>query len=245
MLPYAFAPEFSNTTYNTISWPTISQSTVGVTLSPASGYLPNVVSGGDFSFTLSGGGADLVDKVYANSNEFTAGGNEQGGTTYTYNANTGVYTIKNVTANQVITLTLKEIGITVNGEDISAINGAGWAYDAAAQTLTLSRPNLTVSGSNDPAMVPNFSIAASGSATSVSFSSLNFNGKSVRFEAQETTLSLAGSNRITSKDTAAPGCCKPRAASPSGATAALRWSWSGLKRIRMPGAYTRCIPGGR
>ena len=104
---YSFRPIFSSTTYNTISWPGISEASIRVTLTPESGYLSMVAAGNDFKFTLSGNGLLLVDKVYANGNEFTAGGNEVDGTTYSYDSDTGVYTIGNINANQVITVTLR------------------------------------------------------------------------------------------------------------------------------------------
>ncbi len=200
---YTFEPIFSSTTYNTISWPTISESTVRLTLLPESGYLTSVSAGGDFKFTLSGGSLNLVDKVYANGNEFTTAGNEVDGTTYSYDVDTGVYTISNVTANQVITVTFKEIGVTVNGEDISAFTGSGWSYDAAAQMLTLNASNLTVSGTNDETLAPELRIVASETVSSLSLSGLTLNSNTgkemIVLESTNVTLTVSGSNTLYSK----------------------------------------------
>ncbi len=195
---YTFEPIFSNTTYNTISWPTINPDTLGITLSPASGYLSSVVSGNDFVFHLSGVSSTLgmIDKVYANGHEFTEEGSEFGGTTYSYSGST--YTIKNITSNQVITLTLKDIGVTVNGEDISALSGAGWSYSPESQTLTLDRSNLTVSGSNN-SLASDLHIMLGSAASAVTFSNFTLTSSHtlpIQLMSQESILTLTGNNFI-------------------------------------------------
>ena len=184
---YTFTPVFSSTTYNTISWPGISSSQNGLTLSPESGYLSSVASGKDFKFKLSGGGLTLLDEVRTNGTVLTAGSD-------------GVYTISNITENQVITVTLKEVGVTVNGTDISAISGAGWSYDTDSQILALSRGNLTLSGSNDTAVAPNLSIEVGTTAASLVLDDLTLNSSGTSgllyIRGADVVLTLTGINSI-------------------------------------------------
>ena len=156
---YTVTPEFAASIYNTVSWPTIDSTINGITLTPVNGSLSSVASGSSFSFNLEGADSTLalIDKVYANGYEFTAAGNVQGGSKYSYDENK-VYTISNITANQVVTLTFKEIGLAVNGTDISAFSGTGWTYDAGTQVLTLTSGARILTGSNSQTYAPKLTI---------------------------------------------------------------------------------------
>ncbi|MBQ1302782.1 MAG: hypothetical protein IIY29_05505, partial [Firmicutes bacterium] len=190
---YGFEPIFSTSTYNLISWPTISESQNGLNLDPESGYISSVASGGDFKFKLSGDSLGLLDAVYANDNEFTAAGNVVGDTTY--KVENGIYSITNVTGNQEITVKLKNIGVTVNGIDINALSGVGWTYDSGTQTLTLARSGLNVSGSNDQTLAPNLRIV-----TTEAVGSLTLDDLTVTSAASDPVLQIAGDTIVTITD---------------------------------------------
>ncbi|MCR5649478.1 MAG: S-layer homology domain-containing protein [Oscillospiraceae bacterium] len=171
---YYFEPIFSSTTYNLVSWPTISESQNGLSVNPESGYIASVAAGGDFKFTLSGKSLPLVKYVYANGNQFTSGGGTTvGETKYVYDETTGVYSILGLTENQEITVSFKTIGVTVNDVDISALSGTGWTYDPDKQLLTLTRTGLTLSGSNDQSIAPNLHITATDAVGALTLDSLN------------------------------------------------------------------------
>ena len=188
---FTFKPIFSSTTYNTISWPTIGKELNGIVLSPESGYLSSVASGGTFKFKLSGGGLMMLDKVLVNNVALTADED-------------GVYTIEDITENKVISVTLKSVGVTVGGEDISAMNGTGWRYDPNSQTLTLSRSNLTVSGTNNGTIAPELSIVADSAATSLVLDGLHLTSTAkdglLQMDGTDVTLTLMGTSTITTTD---------------------------------------------
>ncbi|SMC69885.1 S-layer homology domain-containing protein [Papillibacter cinnamivorans] len=176
---YTIEPIFAASTYNTVSWPTIGNTINGITLTPVNGCLSSVASGSSFTFKLEGSASALalIDKVYGNGYEFTAAGNEQGGSTYSYDSTAGTYTITNITANQVITLTFHKIGLTVNDTDISAFSGTGWTYNAASQVLTISGSSSSssssvLSGSNSQTYAPKLTVVLDSSAGSVTFDGL-------------------------------------------------------------------------
>lgn len=200
---YTFTPIFSATTYNTISWPTINQDRCGLVVSPESGYLSSVTSGSDFKFRLVGNSVPYVDVVMANGNPFEAASTAEKGYAYTYQDVNGarVYTISNVTENQVLTLSMKELGIKVNGKDISVISGSGWTFDGTKQLLTLSKPNLTVSGSVSENAKDNLyalTIKLADGINSLSFSNLTVDSKATAFltGGDEVILSVAGTNTL-------------------------------------------------
>lgn len=175
---YTVTPVFAATTYNTVSWPTIGGTINGITLTPV-GCLSSVASGSTFTFTLDGSTSALalIDKVYANGNELTLAGNSQDGSTYSYlvDSSTGIktYSITNIIANQVITLSFNKIGVTVNGIDISAFTGTGWTYDASSQTLTISGNGRILSGTNNQAYGPALAIVLGTATGTVTLSDLN------------------------------------------------------------------------
>ena len=200
MMDYAFEPIFSSTTYNLVSWPTISESQNHLSLDPESGYISSVAAGGDFKFKLSGDALPLVADVYANGNQFTANGTVVGETTYGYDAATGIYSIENLTENQEITVSFKTIGVTVNGVDVSALTGTGWTYDCATQVLTLSRAGLVLSGSNDRTLAPRLGIEATDAVGSLTLDSLQIeSGRGAPPLAAEADLILtvSGSSMLT------------------------------------------------
>lgn len=196
---FEFQPIFSTTTYNTISWPSISKSANGLTLVPKEGNLSSVSSGSSFRFTLTGSTLMMIDKVYANGYEFTEAGNQPEGSTSTYTKDSAgnSFTIDNITENQVITVTFKTLGITVNGVDISNFSGAGWNFDAQTQTLTLSRGGLTVSGKNNE-WIPNLHIVLSNTVNTVIFKDLTMNSSGsdpmIFARSDMLTITAAGTN---------------------------------------------------
>ncbi len=72
-----------------------------------------------------------------------------------------------------ITLTFHEIGLTVNGTDISAFSGTGWTYDAALQVLTLSSSSRILSGTNNQDYAPKLTIVLDSNTGTVTFDNLN------------------------------------------------------------------------
>jgi len=201
---YTVTPEFAASIYNTVSWPTIDSTINGITLTPANGSLSSVASGSSFSFKLEGAESALalIDRVYANGYEFTAAGNLQGGSTYKYDAATKVYTISNITANQVVTLTFKEIGLAVNGTDISAFSGTGWTYDAGTQVLTLTSGARILSGSNSQTYAPRLTILLDTGVGTVTFDNLTVisSAPGTLVSSKRTTgvsVTATGSNTLT------------------------------------------------
>ena len=99
---YTFTPVFSGTTYHVVSWPTLPY--YDVTLTPAAGYLSTVATGGDFKFTLSG---TEYSYVLSNGLEFRNVATAASDFPYVYETVDGakVYTIRNIKANQEITVT--------------------------------------------------------------------------------------------------------------------------------------------
>ncbi len=196
---FGFKPIFATTTYNTVSWPTISESQNNLVLSEYN-CLASVAAGGNFQFKLSGGSVGLIDTVYGNGNAFTTEGNTVGTVTYRYDASTGIYSIENIHENQTITVDLKKVGVTVSGVDISSLTGVGWAYDTGSQILTLNRANLTVSGKNDTTLAPNFAILMADTATSITLNGLNIStaaGNLINAKAADVTITVTGSNTLT------------------------------------------------
>ena len=196
---YTFKPIFSSTTYNTISWPTVSADQNAITLSPVSGYLSSVSSGSEFKFKLTGAGTVLVDQVFANGVPFVAAGSANAGNC---TVSGGVYTISNIQENQVITVTMKEVGITVGGEDLVNMRGSGWSYDHGEQTLTITRSGLTVSGSVKLSGVDSLKIVLQDTAATVTLENLDLtsNATNVITGTGEThSIVLSGNNTITSR----------------------------------------------
>lgn len=203
---YTLEPIFSSTTYNTISWPTISESQNFLTLSPMSGSLSSVSAGKNFSFKLDGAALSLLETVYANDREFTAAGNVVGSTKYSYTG-TGadrVYTIENINENQIITIKLKSVGVAVNGVDISAFSGTGWSYDLGTQKLAITKSGATLSGRNE--FAPELHIefgreVLSAVLNGLSISSAN-TGTLLDAVSNDFVLTATGANRIVSTTTA-------------------------------------------
>ena len=198
---YTFKPIFSSTTYNTISWPTISADQTAITLSPENGYLSSVSSGSDFKFKLTGAGMSLVDQVFANGVPFVAAGSANAGNC---TVSGGVYTISNIQENQVITVTMKDVGITVNGEDLVNMRGSGWTYDHNTQTLTLSRSGLIVSGSVKVSGLDSLKIVLKDTAATVTLENLNLTSNAtnvITASGEACSVVLSGTNTITSLTT--------------------------------------------
>ena len=196
---YTFKPIFSSTTYNTISWPTISADQNSITLSPENGYLSSVSSGSSFKFKLTGPGMALVDQVFANGVPFVAAGSANAGNC---TVSGDVYTISNIQENQVITVTMKEVGVTVNGEDLVNMHGSGWVYDHGTQTLTLSRSGLIISGSVKISGVDNLKIVLLDTAATVTLENLNLSSTAtnvITASGETCSVVLSGSNTITSR----------------------------------------------
>ena len=193
---YAFTPIFSSTTYNTITWSTISSTKNGLTLSPEAGYLSSVSAGSQFKFTLSGTGLELLDQVLANGNPFVPAGSENAGD-YTYE--NGVYTISGIQENQVITVSMKNTGITVNGVDIVNMTGTGWSYDHPSKVLTITRSGLTIGGTPNIGSLNNLTVWTSAEAGTLSINNLNLNSQAdtlFTFTGETMILSLAGHNTL-------------------------------------------------
>ncbi|MGI6743414.1 MAG: S-layer homology domain-containing protein [Eubacteriales bacterium] len=191
---FTFKPIFSPTTFNTVSWPTIGPDINGITLSPVSGSLPDVAAGNDFKFKLTGGGLSIMGQVLANGVPLTPDG--------------GVYTIENITENQVITITVVPVGVTVNGVDVSELSGTGWNYNTNNQVLTISRGGLTVSGENDQYRAPDFRIVLTDSAASLTLEDLVLNNPGstsistiLTAYSSTATITLVGTNSLSNDRT--------------------------------------------
>ena len=100
---YTFTPVFSNTTYHTVTWPLLQY--YNTTLTPLKGYLTTVVSGNEFKFTLSGGEGEY-NYVVVNGRPFCSTDEQDDRYPYRYEDIDGVrvYTISNITADQVISV---------------------------------------------------------------------------------------------------------------------------------------------
>ena len=125
---YSFTPVFSGTTYHTVSWPTLRY--YNVNLTPVKGYLSTVSNGGTFCFTLSGG-EDEYEVVLVNGRQFS---NDVAGN-FWYEVIDGVkvYTIRNITADQEISVCKNE---DVPVRSISVTPSPAKA--AAGKTITLT-----------------------------------------------------------------------------------------------------------
>ncbi len=194
---FTLTPIFSSSTYNTVSWSTISESQNGIILSPLSGYVADVAAGKDFKFKLSGSGMLLLDKVYANNDLLVEDNN-------------GVYTIPDIRENKIIRITIKEIGIKVNGVDIGAFSGTGWNYDPNTNVLTLNSGGLVLSGQNSTSLAKNFRIVLTENAPSVTLSNLTIrrpNNATTRSSIMqfnnwnEVTITVTGKNSINNENT--------------------------------------------
>lgn len=183
---FTFQPVFSATTYNTISWPTISLSQNGMMVVPQEGYLSSVAAGKDFKFTISGSGIAMLDAVLVNGRELTPDSSD-------------VYTISNILENQVITVRLKPVGLTVNGTDLNAFSGPGWSYSAESQVLTITKGNLTLSGTVDTDVASSLSIVVTDQAASMTLrdARLTSNAKTVlSIQHRDMSITLVGGNSI-------------------------------------------------
>ncbi|MBR7178174.1 MAG: S-layer homology domain-containing protein [Oscillospiraceae bacterium] len=120
---YTFTPIFSGSTYHTVSWPTLRY--YDVTLTSQEGCLTNVISGGDFAFTLSGG-EDQYAYVLVNGQMFYSA-DETDNYPYRYQDEDGVrvYTISNITSNQEITVSMEEpdAGVNINPKEAEVPTG--------------------------------------------------------------------------------------------------------------------------
>lgn len=228
---YTVTPVFAASIYNTVSWTSIGSSINGITLTPVDGCLSSVASGSSFKFKLEGADSALalVDRVYANGFEFTAAGNEQDGSVYSYDSAAGTYTISNITANQVITLTFHEIGLTVSGTDISAFSGTGWTYDAGTQVLTLSGSSRILSGSNNQTYAPNLTVVLDSGTGTVIFDNLTLTSGANGY--------LVSSLRTTGIDVTATGVNALTQNNTSTTSAILLYTEGGLT-VRGAGSLT-------
>ncbi len=192
---FVLTPIFAATSYNIISWPTISDDQNFLTLSEYN-CVSSVASGASFSFKLSGAGLSLLESVYANGMTFVP---EENGGNYTYTGNGAdrIYTIKNIVENHSITVSFCEVGVSVNGTDVSALKGNGWYYDAAEQVLVLQKSNLTVSGTNDVNVASQLTISLEAESLTlddfVLNSSTNRNALIYAYGA-DTVITLNGAN---------------------------------------------------
>ncbi len=193
---FVLTPIFAATSYNTISWPTISNEQNFLTLSEYN-CVSSVATGKSFSFRLSGAGMMLLDSVYANGFEFVA--KENGGNyTYTGDGEDRIYTINNVSENYIITVSLLETGVCVNGIDVSALKGSGWYYDAAQQILVLQKSNLVVSGTNSADTASEFSILLEAGSVTLQNLELNSAPDSAVINTTNTdaVITLDGNNEL-------------------------------------------------
>ncbi len=134
MASHTISPEFVSMTYCTITWPGVSASQNGVTIVPQPGYLPIVLPGGEFRFKAQATSSYLtVGAVYANGKLVAADAD-------------GIYTLPSVYRNQVITVALAGMGVTVDGVDVGELAGEGWGYNVSTRVLTLFDPGLTLAG---------------------------------------------------------------------------------------------------
>ena len=202
---YTFTPIFSSTTYNTVSWPTISPERTGLTLSPESGCLSSVSAGSDFSFRLTGGSIGFVDTVLSNGQPFLNVATAEQDYPLTYRDVNGVriYTIHSVTANQVITVTMETIGITVNGIDIAACTGDGWKFNTNTGVLTITKPSLTLSGALKSEYAQQFAgmmVQLGSEVTTLAIRDLNLSTTGnclLKADGSDLVLSVLGSNSFS------------------------------------------------
>lgn len=129
---YTFTPIFSSTTYHSVTWPTIRY--YGVTLTPQEGCLTTVASGKSFSFILSGGLGAYSD-VYANGLVFKASSTAGADYPHVYETKDGtrVYTIHNITDNQVISVSSDSVTNT-----LTAVADSSTAHLGQTVKVTLS-----------------------------------------------------------------------------------------------------------
>ncbi len=193
---FEFTPIFSSTTYNTILWTDISEKTNGLTLSPMSGYISSVSAGNDFKFKLSGVTLGMIEQVFANGQPFVPEGETSDNLTYSGSGADRVYTISNIQENMTITVTMKDIGVTVNGVDIINLMGTGWTYSPKDQVLEITRSNLVISGKSIY-YAPELTINFGPEAVSVVFDSLNLDPASGTSETRTAINSYAEKLTVT------------------------------------------------
>lgn len=200
---FEFIPVFSPTTYNIISWTEIDRNKNGLTLSPLSGYISSVASGNDFKFTLSGPSLHLVSQVLVNGQPFIEEGSAESNFTYTGEGASRVYTISNIHENMVITTTMNELGVYVDGEDIGLMSGSGWQFDSVNNKLIVTRSGAVISG-NSLSKVPNLTIELDEEVISVVFEDLTLdpasgstsNRTAVSALSEIVTITMTGDNFI-------------------------------------------------
>ncbi|MBQ7131392.1 MAG: dockerin type I repeat-containing protein [Oscillospiraceae bacterium] len=195
---FVLTPIFASTSYNIISWPTISEDQNFLTLSEYNS-VSSVATGSSFSFKLSGSGLSLLESVHANNATFVP---EENGGNYTYADVDGdrIYTIKNITANHTITVSFNKVGVTVNGTDISALKGTGWYYDATSQVLVIEKSNMTLSGTNDNNIAPNLSILLKAESLTLQNIILDSDASGtalINAEGNDTVITLMGTNNLS------------------------------------------------
>ncbi len=167
---YILIPEFASTIHHSVTWPGISNDSVGILLSEASGSVSLVQNGGSFSFKLSGNGVEYLESVYVNGYEFGASEVDTGSSKLTKTDET--YTISDITSSQVITVSRSTAGITVNGVDISNLKGDGWSYDNLTAVLTISDNDKVIGGTWADA-TKNFRIVTTSSVSRIAIEDLN------------------------------------------------------------------------
>lgn len=201
---FVLTPIFSSSTYNTVSWPTVSYGKNGLTLSPLSGYLSSVSQGADFEFSISGSTVNMISQVFVNGSPFVEEGSaEAGDYTYTGAGADRTYRISDITENKVITVEMIPFGVTVNGVDIGNMSGTGWSYDPNVQVLSLTKSSLIVSGSASP-YAPGLTIKTGSEVLSVVFKDLTLdpasgtstNRKAVTVSSEIITITATGNNFI-------------------------------------------------
>lgn len=170
-------PTFVGGLYNKITWPTIDESRMGVSLRMSDGYLDNLSSGSDFQFTLNGPLTHTVLQVLANGEPFVPTDGPAAGnyTYYTYETwdrtTVTVYTIHNVYENTEITVIMDEVGVYVNGVDIGQLSGDGWQYDPYNSVLTITKPYMVISG-NTHQYAPKLTVVTGEEVDQVTFDNL-------------------------------------------------------------------------
>ena len=167
-------------------WPTIGPDMFCITLSPESGYRPMLQQ--ERFCLCSGNGMLLLDRVFANGVLLTPGSDE-------------VYTISDINENQVITITSKQIGVTVNGVDISALSGTGWNYNINNQVLTISRGGLVLGGEHIIENAPNLRVVLSEEAGSLTLNNLTITtdvaASLLTLKNVESTITMVGNSYLT------------------------------------------------
>ncbi|MFA9422018.1 MAG: S-layer homology domain-containing protein [Sedimentibacter sp.] len=187
---HTIAPVFTSMIFCTVSWEEVSTAINGCTIVPESGYLSLVSAGSNFKFKVTAVEGLSIESVYTNDILLTPDVSN-------------VYTISNITKNQVIKVVLADLGVTVSGTDIKNISGSGWKYNIDKKELYLSAYGLTVSGAMKVAD-QKFSMIIDSSVSTVMFENLSMDAINVTsaitsLRGAGLTVTLVGENKVALK----------------------------------------------